>query len=389
MDTHWQQYFKEILEKQKKANLFRTLLPLEAGQDLYINLKGKQLLNLASNNYLGLHKHPLILDYSHKLLAKYGSTSGASPLVSGRFQEVLELENTLSKFKQKEKSLLFTSGYMTNLGLLSSLAGPKTVVFSDKLNHASIIDGIILARAKLVRYHHLDMQHLNWLLEKYKNTPQKIIVTDSIFSMDGDLAPLKELVELKTKYQALLIIDEAHATGIFGQGKGLAHHFNLDQEIDIHMGTFSKALASLGGYVCASKEVIDFLINKARSFIYSTFLPPACIGASLGAIKVLEQDPNLGQRLLALAKEIRLFLQSLGFDTGNSNSQIIPIILKDPLKTLKAKNFLEQKGLFIPAIRPPTVPENTSRLRLSLRLDLREKEIAKIKSIFEELSKKC
>lgn len=389
MESYWQQHIKEILEKQKKANLFRTLLPLEAGQDLYINLRDKKLLNLASNNYLGLHKHPLILDYSQKLLLKYGSTSGASPLVSGRFKEVLELEETLSKFKEQEKSLLFTSGYMANLGLLSSLAGPKSVVFSDKLNHASIIDGILLSRAQLVRYRHLDMEHLSWLLDKHKNNPQKIIVSDSVFSMDGDLAPLKELVELKIKHQALLVIDEAHATGIFGQGRGLAHHFNLSQQIDLHMGTFSKALASLGGYVCASKEIIDFLINKARSFIYSTFLPPACIGASLGAIKVLEQNPNLGQKLLTLAKEIRFFLKNLGFEVGNSNSQIIPIILKDTLKTLKAKEFLEQKGLFVPAIRPPTVPENTSRLRLSLRLDLGEKEITQIKSIFEELSKKC
>jgi 8-amino-7-oxononanoate synthase len=387
MTKNWLNYFQDILEKQKKANLFRELKDFKQGQDLYLHIQNKKLLNLASNNYLGLHKHPLLKQKSQELLDTYGTTAGASPLVSGRFQEVLELENTLARFKKTEKSLIFTSGYTANLGILSSLADSRTIVFSDKLNHASIVDGILLSRAKLVRYRHLDMEHLAWSLEKYKDHPRKIIVSDSIFSMDGDIAPLNTLVQLKKEYAALLMLDEAHATGIFGRGRGLAHHLKLEQEVDIHMGTFSKALASLGGYVCASKPIVSFLINKARSFIYSTFLPPAVIGANLAVLNLLEQNPGLGEKLLSLAHNLRRFLQELGFDTGNSSTQIIPVILKDPEKTLRAQKFLEEKNIFVPAIRPPTVPENTSRLRISLRLDLQDREMEQIQEAFKELKK--
>ncbi|SDN71139.1 8-amino-7-oxononanoate synthase [Desulfonauticus submarinus] len=385
MKFSWNEHIKTLLKKQKKANLFRTCLTFINGADLYLTFKTKKVLNLASNNYLGLANNPSLIKETITLLQKYGIGAGASPLISGHSELTFNLENTLAKFKHTEACLVFSSGYTTNIGIFSALADKNTLVFSDKLNHASIIDGILLSQAKLIRYKHLDIEHLDYLLKKYTAYPKKILVTDSIFSMDGDIAPLNDLVYLKKKYNFLFIIDEAHATGIFGQGRGLAHEFKVQKEIDIQMGTFSKALGTQGGYVCANKNIISLLINKARSFIFSTAISPVIAGSTLAAINFIKKHPNNSKKLLTLAKDIKDYLNNLNFDTGNSCSQIIPIILKDPVLTLKAKDFLLEQDIFIPAIRPPAVPPNTSRLRISLRADLQDQDILKIKQSFKNL----
>ncbi|MDQ7031154.1 MAG: 8-amino-7-oxononanoate synthase [Desulfonauticus sp.] len=381
----WDAYISSLLEKQKKANLFRYCLDLKQGTDLYIKITNNKLLNLASNNYLGLSNHSELKKAVLEAINQFGVGSGASPLVSGHSEPLRQLEQELAQYKETEQAIIFSSGYATNLGLFSALADKHTIVFGDKINHASILDGILLSRAKMIRYRHLDTNHLETLLSTYKNNEKKIVVTDTIFSMDGDLAPLKELVKLKKTYHFLLIVDEAHALGIFGQGKGLTHHYNLHKHIDIQMGTLSKSLGCQGGYVCAQKNIISLLINKARSFIFSTALSPIICQAALAGLNLIKNNPSWGEQLLTLSQEIRNFLKELEFNTGSSNSQIIPIILQDPYITLQAHNFLQKQGVFAPAIRPPAVPHGTSRLRISLRLDLGEKEIKLLKKAFKQL----
>jgi 8-amino-7-oxononanoate synthase len=320
-----------------------------------------------------------------KALEKFGTTSGASRVVSGNFTLYDELEESVACFKQTESALIFNSGYTANLSIISALADKDTVIFSDKLNHASIIDGIKLSNAKHIRYKHNDMEHLKYCIKKYKSFSNKILITDTIFSMDGDIAKLEEIVNLAKENKIFLIIDEAHATGIFGKGKGIAHEKSLNKEIDLHMGTFSKGLGSFGAYVAGDFEIIRFLLNKSRGFIYTTSLPPAIIGANIASLKYIENHPEISKKLIDISKDLRIFLQDLGFDIYLSETQIIPIILKDNELTLKASKFLENNSILVGAIRPPTVPTSTSRLRISLRADLNNEEIIYIKKIFSEL----
>jgi len=256
---------------------------------------------------------------------------------------------------------------------------------SDKLNHASIIDGITLSGAKLVRYRHLDMDHLGHLLEREQEAPKKIIVTDTVFSMDGDVAPLARLVELGKAHGALIVVDEAHAMGVFGQGRGLAAELGLSEAVDVHVGTLSKALGSLGGYVAGRVETIEILRNRGRSFIFSTALPPAVLGAGLAALRHIKANPKEGEILLGMAKDIRDHLMGLGFDTMGSSTQIIPVACGRNRVALHAQALLRSEGLLVAAVRPPTVPQGAARLRLSLRADLTEEDLKRVRLGFSRL----
>jgi len=342
-------------------------------------------LNLASNNYLGLAGSEKMKEASMRAVAQFGTSSGASRLISGNYSLYSALEDALCSFKETSAALVFGSGYAANLGILNALAHRKCLVFSDRLNHASIIDGITLSRAVHVRYRHADPEHLEYLLAQKPVQAPKILITDTVFSMDGDKAPLPQILNLCRKYRVLTIVDEAHATGILGRGRGLVHELGLQQEIDLHMGTFSKALGSYGGYVAGSKELVDFLINRSRSFIYSTSLPPAVVGASLEALQQVQDHPGQGQRLLELSSELRSFLQELGLDTGTSTTQIIPVIMKNSQAVLQAQAELIQAGIFAGAIRPPTVPADSARLRLSVRGDMARKEMELVKNAFRKI----
>jgi 8-amino-7-oxononanoate synthase len=372
------------LEKIKSEDLYREMPDMMDGAGKYINIDGEKYLNLSSNNYLGLSSIDTLVSESCNALKAYGTTSGASRIVTGNYKLYDELERKTASFKNCEKALVFNSGYAANVAVYSSICGRDTHVFSDKLNHASIIDGIKLSGAKHIRYKHNDMDDLEALLEKHKDAKEKVIATDTVFSMDGDVCKLYKIIALAENYGAMTIIDEAHATGVFGRGRGYAHEIGLADKVDIHMGTFSKALGSFGGYVAADSGIIDYLRNKGRSFIYSTSLPPAVIGASIGALKHMAKYPEIGGRLLDASEDLRFYLMDLGFNVGVSMSQIIPVILGDNKRALLAKEFLMSKGLYVAAIRPPTVPANTARLRLSLRLDVLD-EMEKIKSVFKEL----
>ncbi len=384
MDPRIQSRFSETLDSISKAEGLRTVPNMDYGSQLYLEYKGRKLLNLASNNYLGLAGSESLKNEAVRAVKLYGTSSSASRLISGNYKIYDRLENLLCKFKNLPKALAVGSGYAANLCILGSLAGRETVIFADRLNHASIIDGALMSRAKLVRYRHSDMDHLGFLLEKHRGLPSKILITDTVFSMDGDTAPLEEILLLCKKYHVLMVVDEAHATGVFG--RGLACHAGLETEIDVHMGTFSKALGSYGGYIASSREIIDLIITRGRPFIYSTSLPPAVVGANLAALEAVMNNPHKSDYLLEISGILRSHLQELGFDTGRSTTQIIPVILGKNSLAIKARQLLIDSGIFTGVIRPPTVPENTARLRVSLRVDVGEEEIRLIKESFALLA---
>lgn len=369
----------------RNSDSFRTIPPVDDGAARELLYSGTRLLNLASNNYLGLAEHTDLVLGAAKALERYGCSSGSSRLITGNFALAETLEAELASFKYQEAALVTGSGYAANLAVFSALADRHTVVFSDRLNHASIIDGIRLSGARLVRYRHLDMGHLEQLLEREAQVEKKIIVTDTVFSMDGDVAPLARIVELGKAHGALLVVDEAHATGVIGRGRGLTAALGLSEDVDVHVGTLSKALGSQGGFIAGRVETIELLRNRGRSFIFSTALPPAVLGASLAALRHIKANPGEGARLMRLAKEIRDHLAGLGFDTMGSTTQIIPVACGKNRVALHAQSLLQSEGLLVAAVRPPTVPEGTARLRLSLRADLTPEDIKRIRLGFSRL----
>ncbi|MFW5490624.1 MAG: 8-amino-7-oxononanoate synthase [Desulfovibrio sp.] len=379
------QSIQAALESLKKDHRFRSIPNIDYGADKHVLLQERHILNLASNNYLGFSERAEIRRAAVIAAQNYGTTSGASRLVSGTYGPYDALEEEVARFKGTEAALIFNSGYAANLAICSSLADRNCVIFSDRLNHASIVDGIILSRATHVRYRHNDMAHLEKCLEKHAGTHRKIVITDSVFSMDGDMADVAQAARLCKSHGALLVLDEAHAAGVLGQGRGLASELGVADQVDLHMGTFSKAMGSFGAYVAGSRTMIDWLMNTARSFIYSTSLPPSVIGANREALRIVQNEPQTGKRLMAISKDLRDALNGMGFDTGQSQTQIIPVILGDNGATLAARDFLLQRGLLVGAIRPPTVPKGTARLRLSLRADLTDREMEEITDTFRDL----
>jgi len=324
-------------------------------------------LNFCSNDYLGLANDARVKRAAIEAIAEYGWGSGASRLVCGNMAPHEKLESELALFKDTESALVYSSGYMANTGIIPALMGRESVVIGDKLNHASIVDGIILSRAKLMRYPHADTQALRDILKALPASQRKLIVTDSVFSMDGDKAPLKDIVELARRYDAMVLVDEAHAFGVLGDhGKGLVEELALEGQVDIQMGTLSKAAGSFGAYACGTKVLREYLINKSRSFIYTTAMPPALAQASRAAVKIIRDEPRLRLQLKDNADYLRAQIQGMGFDTMNSSTPIIPLLVKDPARAKEMSNRLLQQGIFVQAIRPPTVPSGTSRLRLTV-----------------------
>lgn len=327
-------------------------------------------LNFSSNDYLGLAHSSTLAAAGGAALKSYGAGAASSRLVCGTLPCHTELERRLAALKGYPAALLFGSGYLANLGVIPALAGRNDVIFADRLAHASLIDGAILSRAELKRFRHNDANHLAELLENEDRTRRRLVITESVFSMDGDLAPLEKIAAVCERGQALLLVDEAHATGIFGpNGAGRVRELGLEGRVDISMGTMSKALGAYGGFVACSLPMRDWLINRARSFIYSTALPPAVAGAAAGALDVLASSPGLGRDLLARAGAFRLRLSAAGFNTGGSASQIIPLIVGKNAKAIALAERLRTSGIIAVAIRPPTVPEGTARIRLSVTLD--------------------
>ena len=359
------EFFKEQLDAKKQNHNLRTLkeyCPIDA---VRVKRDDKEYLMMASNNYLGLTFDSRVIEGALKGTQQYGTGSGGSRLVSGTFPLFIELERSLAKFKNTEKALVFNTGYMANVGTISAVADKNTIIFSDALNHASIIDGCRLSRGAVKAYSHCDVDELKYLLKQVDRNARKLIVTDGVFSMDGDIALLDKLYELSRDYNALLMVDDAHATGTIGNGHGTAAYFNLEKEIDIQLGTLSKSLGSVGGYVAANSVIIDYLVNTSRSFIFSTALSPADIGAALAALQVLESDRSVLGRLQENVNYMADQLTSLGINATNE-TPIFPILIGRNDDTLAVSDYLYEAGIIGTAIRPPTVPIGESRIRLTV-----------------------
>ncbi|MDF7823360.1 8-amino-7-oxononanoate synthase [Pontiellaceae bacterium B12227] len=335
-----------------------------------IKVDGKEVLNFSSNDYLDLGRHRHVMDRAREALDQYGIGSTASRLVTGTLPIHEELEARIAKEKGYESALVFGSGYMANAGTITVLAGRDDLIFADKLVHASMIDACKLSGAKLVRWAHNDVQALEKRLQQYADSKgRKLIITESVFSMDGDIAPLKEIAELASNYEAMLMVDEAHSTGTFGpNGAGLVRELGQEKAVTVSMGTMSKAMAGYGGYVACTSNLRKLLVHSSRAFIYTTAPPPAVIGAALGAMDVFEASPRLGYILQANADYFRGLLHAGGLDTMDSQSQIIPIAIGDNEKALALSQQLREQGIICAAIRPPTVPAGTARLRISITL---------------------
>lgn len=359
------EFFKEQLDSKIENHNLRTLreyCPLDA---VRVKRDDKEYLMMASNNYLGLTFDTRVIEGALKGAQQYGTGSGGSRLISGTFPLFTELERSLAKFKNTEKALVFNTGYMANVGTISAVADKNTIIFSDALNHASIIDGCRLSRGTVKTYSHCDIDELKYLLKQVDRNTRKLIVTDGVFSMDGDIAPLDKLYELSRDYNALLMVDDAHATGTIGNGHGTAAYFGLEKEVDIQLGTLSKSLGSVGGYVAANSTIIDYLVNTSRSFIFSTALSPADIGAALAALQVLETDASVLARLHENVNYMADQLISMGIDATNE-TPIFPILIGRNEDTLAVSDYLYEDGIIGTAIRPPTVPIGESRIRLTV-----------------------
>ncbi len=355
------------LDDLSRRGLHRAFRLIESPQDAYVQIDGRRLCNFGSNNYLGLANHPRIRAAVTEAVEQWGWGAGASRLVTGHMESHRQLEKRLADFKQTEAALVCPTGYQTNLAAIRSLVARQDVIFLDKLNHASIIDAARGSEAVVRVFGHRDYNKLQRLLERFRHAPRRMIVTDSLFSMNGDFADLPLLVELKNRYDTWLCIDEAHATGVFGaNGRGLAEQMGVEQEIDVCIGTLSKAFGGIGGYIAASQEVIDWLINTAGPFIYTTAIPPAACAAAMAALDLVEQEPQRRTHLLQLAEYCRSELIARGWDIADSTSQIVPVIVGENEAVLRLSEKLMAADLLTPAIRPPTVRKSQARLRISL-----------------------
>ncbi|MBM4207562.1 MAG: 8-amino-7-oxononanoate synthase [Gammaproteobacteria bacterium] len=363
------------LNELTQQGLYRSCRVIESPQGVELIINGKNIINFCSNDYLGMANHPRLIEAYKAGLDKWGVGSGAAHLVCGHSSAHHALEEELAAFTGRERALLFSTGYMANLGVISALAGRGDTVFEDRLNHASLIDGALLSGAKLKRYTHADVGSLQELL--INSTVNKLTVTDGVFSMDGDIAPLPELAALAKQHGAWLMVDDAHGLGVLGdQGRGTLAEFALGQnDVPILIGTFGKALGTFGAFAAGSEELIETLINKARTYIYTTAMPPALAEATRVSLKLVQAENWRRVKLNALITRFRSGAQQLGLPLAESRTPIQPLIIGDPEQTLNISNQLFNKGILIGAIRPPTVPKGSARLRITFSAAHEEKHI--------------
>ena len=351
----------------------RTVMSAPTGT---INLDGRDVVLLGSNNYLGLSTHPTVIAAAVEATQTFGTGASGSRLISGNSELYTTLETNLAKAKGTEAALVFSSGYAANTSIIPVLAEEGDLILSDALNHASIIDGCRLSRATKKVYRHCDVEHLKTLLSESAAFRRRLIVTDGVFSMDGDIAPLPDICDLAAEHDAMVLVDDAHGFGVLGtDGGGTVAHFGLEGDEIIQMGTLSKAVGALGGYIAGSRALIELLINRARGFIFTTGLPPATLAAANTALDLIRSAPNLRERLFSHAKCLKTALIDLGYTLLPSETQILPVVLGSPQRTTRVAESLLTEGVFAPAIRPPAVPTGTSRLRLTVMATHTEAEI--------------
>jgi len=360
------QFLRDQLEDLERRNLYRTRQVVESPQAVFLTIDGSRLLNFCSNDYLGLANHPDVVAAMRRAAAEFGVGSGAAHLVCGHGRTHHALEEELADFTGRDKVLLFSTGYMANLGVISALVGREDSIFEDKLNHASLLDGGLLSRAKFRRYPHADLAALKSSLES--RAGHKLIVCDGVFSMDGDLAPLPKLVALAQEMSAWSMVDDAHGLGVLGKtGRGTLEHFQLDPQcVDVLVGTLGKAFGTFGAFVAGSNELIEFLIQKARPYIYTTAMPPAVAEATRASLRIIQREPWRREKLSGLIERFRSGAEQLGLALLPSSTPIQPLLVGDSRAALSLGRKLQRQGVLVTPIRPPTVPEGRSRLRVTL-----------------------
>jgi 8-amino-7-oxononanoate synthase len=379
---------EQRLAEIERLGLSRRLRLISGAQGPRVLLDGRPVLLLCSNNYLGLADHPHVRESAAEAALRWGVGAGASRLVSGTMTVHRRLEERLAAFKGSEACVLFGSGYLANLGAIGALAGPGDAVFSDELNHASIVDGCKCSRARVHVYRHLDVEHLDWSLRRHGGGGQRLIATDSVFSMDGDVAPLGEIVELGRRHRARVLVDEAHATGALGPGgRGAVAQAGLEGEVDVLVGTLGKALGSYGAYVCASEQMVRYLINTARPLIFSTAPAPPAVAGALAALELIEHDPTHVQRLHSLARTLRAALAAEGFDVVKNDMHIVPLRVGDERNALALCQGALERGVFAQAIRAPSVPAGSARLRLTAMASHTPAELRRAARVLREAAR--
>jgi 8-amino-7-oxononanoate synthase len=382
-------FIEQELDDRVRHGLYRVRRRIQSAQGARVCFHDREFVNFSSNDYLNLAGDPQLARAAAWAARRYGCGAGASALVSGHLPPLRSLERALADWEGTEAALVFSSGFAANLGVLSALAGPDDALFSDELNHASLIDGCRLSRAAVHVYRHLDVEHLQQLLQtKAGGARRRIIVTDSVFSMDGDFAPLADLLALARRFDCLLLVDEAHATGVLGeQGRGLTEtvpDFARETARIIKVGTLSKALGAQGGFVCGSHELIEWLVNAARPYVFSTALAPPIAAAARRAVALVREEPERRRGLLCLSALLRDELESAHFPATGSACQIVPVIVGTARAAVGLSKRLEKLGLIVPAIRPPSVPDGTARLRISLGAGHTEDDVRRLVQALKE-----
>jgi 8-amino-7-oxononanoate synthase len=359
--------FQQRLDDLARRSLLRRLRTIGSASEAEATIEGRPIILMASNNYLGLATHPALKRAAIHATERFGVGAGAARLVSGTLPPHVELETALATFKSTEAALVFGSGYLANLGMIPALIGAGGLIFADRLCHASLIDGCRLSGAGFRIYRHNDVTHLKSLLARRPSKRDTLIVTDGVFSMDGDLAPLPELIALAERYNSRLFVDDAHGTGVMGaQGRGTLEHYGVESRLPFHMGTLGKALGTSGGYVVGSTAMIQYVLNTARTFLFATAQPPATAAATVAALRVLQAEPDRRTRLWDNRNYLHAGLADLGFRLTGSASPILPVVVGDAQQTLSLADRLLELGVYAPAIRPPTVPKGTSRIRVTV-----------------------
>ncbi|MCF7931185.1 MAG: pyridoxal phosphate-dependent aminotransferase family protein [Acholeplasmataceae bacterium] len=366
MDLFKKCYQYDAAKKAREAGYYPYFHELTSKQDTVVHMEGKEMIMIGSNNYLGLTSHPEVIQASIEATLKYGTGVSGSRFLNGTLNLHRELEEELAAFLNKEDVSIFGTGFQSNLAIISGIAGRNDIIFSDKENHASIYDGTRLSYAEVIRFEHSDMKDLEEKLAKAPESKGKLIITDGVFSMSGDIAKLPEIVQLAKKYSARVMVDDAHGLGVMGEGgRGTAEHFGLEKEVDIIMGTFSKSLASLGGYMAAERDVIEYIRHNSRPYIFSAALPPANTAAALAALRILKREPQRVKDLAAIAEYMRQGLKARGLKIRDSKTPIIPIFTYMPLRTMLACNQLFEQGVYVNPVIPPATPIGECLIRTS------------------------
>ncbi|HZP00550.1 MAG TPA: glycine C-acetyltransferase [Terriglobia bacterium] len=384
------QYLSDELQKLREQKLYQKLRILETEQLPLARFDGREVINLSSNNYLGLTTHPRLKQRALEALEKYGVGSGAVRTIAGTMSVHMALEEKIARFKGVEASVVFQSGFTANAGTVQAILGREDVIISDELNHASIIDGCRLSRAEIKVFPHKDVEACERILKELAGRAcRKLLITDGVFSMDGDIAPLPQLVELAEKYGCIMMIDDAHASGVLGRnGRGTVDHYNLHGRVDIQVGTLSKAIGVLGGYVCSTRDCIEFLYHRARPFLFSTSHPPSVAAACLAAFEVLEEEPSLIESLWENTRFFKEGLKRLGFNTGMSETPITPVMVGDAALAHKFSRELFEAGVFAQGIGFPTVPHGKARIRTIVTATHTREQLTRALEILEVVAKK-